>query len=780
MLEPNAQAIFSPKNASVGFDSDVGDTVSTKSTGNSEFVSELNRAQESIASDKSSRTSRDSSSYSSSQSDENALNDSRITSKRKNTESNTPRDESQNADAVAGATDENRASENRLLHGGNQSFTDNDANLNPTRDTILRGDLNTRASLEPDGDPHQLANSTATEHIHGKQIANSGVANQVTNGDISSTDALSSATSPDSLTQKEALLKAAAGEQYDQELTGSKYASNTPAADERLHDGLLDNQRTSLAAPIQSERNNALSEGVVALNGSDNLSIAATKQEIQTASGKLRLAAGIEEGVSASSSAAASGSADPDGLVTAANKAKAFSNAKADGLDAQSNTAVVTQDGVAAFGNTIPSGAAGSLGKNDGSSGGIATSATERQTTTAANGAQGAALNSGLTSSAGVNSSAHSSAHSVVAGHEFLRSIAASRTDTQPGNTSQTTLSAGANSADSENILDKGVTQTGRMTTPTGTAPLGTAVDPAVLVNKAQASAGNVDGVDTLALNAGIIGGSANASGYVGTNADSGSSQHTLSHTAARFDVNADKGITNVSIPNAELNQIKATDVTPRNQIKQLLGAQQQSEMTGLQALNNSIDTPSSNVYHVTTNGIITANSTALNAAPLSDLATAPRTVLLDQPNADQSLVENLRWAVNEKLSRVTVNVSPANLGPISVSVDVENQNMSVSIVTNNVIAKEAIDSILPRMREHFSNEGYSQVSVDVSSQQERNSNLRNQTAEFFDNQNNAESNSQNAEPQLKISSQENSTPEQSLLLSKLQPSSHSLIDTYA
>ena len=67
MLEPNAQAILSAKNTGVGFDSDVGDTVSKKSTGNSEFVSELNRAQESIASDKSSRTSRDSSSYSSSQ-----------------------------------------------------------------------------------------------------------------------------------------------------------------------------------------------------------------------------------------------------------------------------------------------------------------------------------------------------------------------------------------------------------------------------------------------------------------------------------------------------------------------------------------------------------------------------------------------------------------------------------------------------------------------------------------------------------------------------------------
>ncbi len=71
---------------------------------------------------------------------------------------------------------------------------------------------------------------------------------------------------------------------------------------------------------------------------------------------------------------------------------------------------------------------------------------------------------------------------------------------------------------------------------------------------------------------------------------------------------------------------------------------------------------------------------------------------------------------------------------------------MNVSIITNNAAAKEAIDSLLPRMRDHFSNEGYQQVSVDVASQQERQSNLRNQSGDSSKQENGAEADAQDKE----------------------------------
>ncbi|MEE9336312.1 MAG: flagellar hook-length control protein FliK [Granulosicoccaceae bacterium] len=193
-------------------------------------------------------------------------------------------------------------------------------------------------------------------------------------------------------------------------------------------------------------------------------------------------------------------------------------------------------------------------------------------------------------------------------------------------------------------------------------------------------------------------------------------------------------------------HQNKFAEVTPGISLKKMGQLAAKADTSSLQALTGLSDVTPSNGYYVTAGGIITAASSPLNMGPSSGLVSAPRTLLLDQPDADQSLLENLRWAVNEKLSRATINVTPANLGPITVSVDVENQNMSVSIITNNAAAKEAIDHLLPRMREHFATEGYQQVSVDVSSQQDRQSNLRNQSEHSFEHEADAEADLTNSE----------------------------------
>ncbi len=220
--------------------------------------------------------------------------------------------------------------------------------------------------------------------------------------------------------------------------------------------------------------------------------------------------------------------------------------------------------------------------------------------------------------------------------------------------------------------------------------------------------------------------------------------------------------------------QNKFSNVTPGISLKQVVKPDQSVNITGMQSISGTAELTSSNVYHATSNGIITAHSNPLNTGPVTDLASAPRTVLLGQPGADESLVENLRWVVNEKLSRATINVSPANLGPITVSVDVENQNMNVSIVANNTIAKDAIDSLLPRMREHFGNEGYQQVSVDVSSQQERQGNLRNQSGFSLEQEGGAETDTRDADTRdNELVREENRSNFDD------QRTSQSLIDTY-
>ena len=766
MLESKAQAILGAQSTSMGLDTDVSESTDTKSKRNSVFSAEFTRAQESIASEKNSGGTQESSSDEINQSAEAPLVNSVHSPVSKN---NNPLGD----DAV-----ESHSYKSQLLGSSKQSLSDGNTALNSAQDSLLRSDLNSSGHVRSASEVDLVSHAASTNHVHEKQASHNRTIILGNNSEISDETEVMAGTSQGSLlqTQNDALQKVVAGEQFDKELTAIKYGNSAPAENEKRHDNPLANLGKSNVATVHTQSIANPSDRVVSINRSEESIPAETNQEAQAALGKTKLVAGLEEDIRASDYGSVN-SAVSDVLVTTDNNVESKA-AKDIGSNGERNlTAAVTLG-------------AGAESKNDGANRTATTSlsntdstfvpAVERQQVTVAAVAQGMPLNTASITNTGVSSSvdANTNPQSIVAGHNLLHSVSNAQVDSQLRNVNTTEMGVGV-----KPLSNQSTQNPQNPISPTGlvdiTKPSAT-VDVSASVMKVQTAVGERDSGDPLTMNVVSIGGRFNADSFSATNGDSSSGQHTSQHAAPKLGFNADKDISSASMLNAAQNQIKAADVTPENQIKQMLGAKQQPELTGLQALNASIDTPSSNVYHVTTNGIIPANSTSLNAAPLSDLASAPRTVLLGEPDADQSLVENLRWAVNEKMSRVTVNVSPANLGPISVSVDVENQNMSVSIITNNVVAKEAIDGLLPRMREHFSNEGYNQVSVDVSSQQERNSNLRNQTAEFFNNQKNAESDSRGDETQITPSSQHDITPEQSLLLSKHQPGGHSLIDTYA
>jgi flagellar hook-length control protein FliK len=769
MLEPNAQAILSAQKQSVGFDAAGEDTASSNSTGNSAFSTEYSRAQESLAVDKSSHGATHDSSTELNQSS-NHLSAGANAPTTDNDEPSAAATKNSNSNGVATEVADDRAGNNQSIDSDQSTNTTNYSGQSVAQGTVGRGNLNLALTIDAADESQLASNAAATANVDEQQSLRAAVGVQVDNSTVSSQEDTNLGNSPDAagLDYQGGLIKAAVGEQNVQMSSGSKLTNNDPALDTTISANQFANLRQSSAAPDQAVGSDWLGDGAILLSNSDNAVLAEKNQQFQTASGQSSLMAGLDASNSAGNSTA---SATPVALANTESNAGTSSQAKTQGN---------VQQGANTFLNT---GYAGEyLNGNSTAAGIVATNAEIGKNATA----HVTSPESGAVSGAAAQSAASvkSVTQEIVAGHEFLRSIANPQSDTQPVIAQTTTGNADTRLVNSGNAQPVGVQAlgtSGALASLANTAPLSVSSDTTVPRNIAQAQVGKLDSSDTLSSNGLSVVRGLSAKNGSATNSEAASAQAVLQQASGKLDVNANQQtMVNPAMHNVVANQVKATDVTLQNQIKQLIGAKQQPEISALQAANNPIDTPSSNVYHVTTNGIITANSTSLNAAPLSDLAIAPRTVLLDQPGADQALAENLRWAVNEKLSRLTVNVSPANLGPISVSVDVENQNMSVSIVTNNTIAKEAIDNILPRMREHFSSEGYQQVSVDVSSQQERNSNLRNQTADSFHDQSESGSDSRQAETQNSGSSQYDSTAEQVPFLAEHQPSSQSLIDTYA
>ncbi|MFK7861384.1 MAG: flagellar hook-length control protein FliK [Granulosicoccus sp.] len=113
--------------------------------------------------------------------------------------------------------------------------------------------------------------------------------------------------------------------------------------------------------------------------------------------------------------------------------------------------------------------------------------------------------------------------------------------------------------------------------------------------------------------------------------------------------------------------------------------------------------------------GIVTAPSVTRSDAGKSQTINAPINMPILQNDADKAMAGNIRWMVNEGVKNAVVNVTPTGMGPISVSIGIEKEQMNVSIVALQGSTREALDSMLPRLREQLAAQGHDSVRVDIS-----------------------------------------------------------------
>lgn len=151
---------------------------------------------------------------------------------------------------------------------------------------------------------------------------------------------------------------------------------------------------------------------------------------------------------------------------------------------------------------------------------------------------------------------------------------------------------------------------------------------------------------------------------------------------------------------------------------------------------------PSANTFHALNGGIVTApiasrvEGTAVSTQP----ANAPFTMPLLSKDADATMASNIRWMVNEGVRQAVVNVSPSGMGPISVQIEMENEQLNVSILAAQGSTREALDALLPRLREQLMVQGHENLRLEVSdgrSDSSRNGNgqqLSEQSSDNFSN----------------------------------------------
>ncbi len=116
------------------------------------------------------------------------------------------------------------------------------------------------------------------------------------------------------------------------------------------------------------------------------------------------------------------------------------------------------------------------------------------------------------------------------------------------------------------------------------------------------------------------------------------------------------------------------------------------------------------------------AADTALTSAALQARAdqSAPvaNALNLQSSNVETPLSETLFWMMNKDMKHAQLRIDPPELGALDIHLEVDNNEVKVNMVTQSGVAKDALDSAMPRLREIFAENGMNLVQADVSEKQ--------------------------------------------------------------
>jgi len=111
-----------------------------------------------------------------------------------------------------------------------------------------------------------------------------------------------------------------------------------------------------------------------------------------------------------------------------------------------------------------------------------------------------------------------------------------------------------------------------------------------------------------------------------------------------------------------------------------------------------------------------TASSAAVPSGP--GMPTVTVAAAFSQAEWDQALGERIQWLASHKVQGAQVKLNPANLGPLEVRIQMQNDQATIQFTTHHAAVREALEAAVPRLKEMLEASGVQLVDVDVSGQQ--------------------------------------------------------------
>jgi len=115
---------------------------------------------------------------------------------------------------------------------------------------------------------------------------------------------------------------------------------------------------------------------------------------------------------------------------------------------------------------------------------------------------------------------------------------------------------------------------------------------------------------------------------------------------------------------------------------------------------------------------------TAQQAVPFAQLLSAPTVATIDtiatavgQPGFAQDLGQRVLLLVSGQVKTAELSLTPAELGPVRVSIELRGHDASISFVAAAAATRVALEDTLPRLREMFAQQGLNLLDANIGAQ---------------------------------------------------------------
>ncbi len=109
------------------------------------------------------------------------------------------------------------------------------------------------------------------------------------------------------------------------------------------------------------------------------------------------------------------------------------------------------------------------------------------------------------------------------------------------------------------------------------------------------------------------------------------------------------------------------------------------------------------------------ASATGSGAAPA--LMSGHIATPFGKPEWGEALGKQVLMMVNQNTRSAEIRMNPANLGPIEIQIDMQDDQVNVAFTSRHAVVREAMEQAMPRLREMLDNNGLSLAESNVSDQ---------------------------------------------------------------